>query len=78
MQCSKSCYTLDEGAEKKVTEYLTAVGEAAGEFGNARGVRNIFEKILTEQANRIAVMQAVTKEDLMQITESDVSAALGI
>lgn len=78
MQCSKSCYTLDEKAEAIITEYLTAAGEAAGEFGNARGVRNIFEKILTEQANRIAVMENVTKEDLMLIKGSDVEAALMI
>ncbi len=76
MQCDKSCYTLDESAEAKVNEYFIAVGEAAGEFGNARGVRNTFEKILTEQANRIAAMKEVTKEDLMQITESDVCTAL--
>ena len=78
LQCEKSCYKLDEAAETKINEYFTACSEEAGEFGNARGVRNTFEKILAEQANRIAAMKDVNKEDLMQITESDVSAALGI
>jgi hypothetical protein len=38
-------------------------------------VRNLFEKILVQQANRLATMETVTKEDLMQITAADVKAA---
>jgi SpoVK/Ycf46/Vps4 family AAA+-type ATPase len=76
MNCEKSCYTLDADAERAVFEYLTAAADGAGEFGNARGVRNIFEKILTEQANRIAEMDEVSRNDLMQIKESDVKLAL--
>ena len=41
-------------------------------FGNARGVRNLFEQILTAQCNRLAALETLTKEDLMQITPSDV------
>ena len=41
-------------------------------FGNARGVRNTFEKVLIHQANRLAAMQELTKEDLMQLTEADI------
>ena len=76
LQCKKSCYTLDDDAKTEVTEYFAAVSEEAGEFGNARGVRNTFEKILTEQANRIAGMETVTKEDLMRITLDDVKKAI--
>ncbi len=76
LNCEKSCYILEESALVAVREYFDAVGEAAGEFGNARGVRNTFEKILTEQANRIAAMEDVTREDLMKITDADVHAAL--
>ncbi len=46
-------------------------------FGNARGVRNIFEQILVNQANRLAAMEHVTREDLMSITPADVQAARG-
>lgn len=74
--CDKSFYVLDTDAEEAVREYFAAVSEAAGEFGNARGVRNTFEKILTEQANRIAEMPTVTRSDLMKITKADVEAAL--
>ena len=76
LQCKKSCYTLDDDAKAEVTEYFAAVSEEAGEFGNARGVRNTFEKILTEQANRIAGMETVTREDLMRITAEDVKKAV--
>ena len=60
----------------EITAYFDAVSGEAGEFGNARGVRNTFEKILTEQANRIAGMETVTKEDLMRITAEDVKKAV--
>lgn len=76
LQCEKSCYVLDDAAKAVLTEYFTAVSEAAGEFGNARGVRNTFEKILTTQANRVAALEMVTKDDLMQITEADVRNAV--
>lgn len=76
LQCKKSCYLLDDDAKKAVREYFDAVSTAAGEFGNARGVRNSFEKILTEQANRIAALEAVSREDLMKITVDDVNRAL--
>jgi len=52
------------------------VAENPGDFGNARGVRNVFEKILTEQANRIAAMPEVTRDELMRVTLADVKTAL--
>lgn len=76
LQCKKSCYVLDDDAESAVREYFEAVSTAAGEFGNARGVRNSFERILTEQANRIAALETVSREDLMRITADDVNRAL--
>ncbi len=46
-------------------------------FGNARGVRNVFERILVSQAGRLAGRETVTREDLMCLTEADVLAAWG-
>jgi len=76
LNCKKACYVLDGDAESEVKDYFAAVSEDAGEFGNARGVRNTFEKILTEQANRIAMLDEVSRDDLMKITKEDVVAAL--
>ena len=78
LQCKKSQYTLDDDAEALLTEYFAAVSEAAGEFGNARGVRNTFEKVLTAQANRIAHEKDITRETLMRITKADVAEATGL
>ena len=77
MQCKKGCYTLDEGVENLVRDYIAEENADSDSFGNARGVRNIFEHILVAQNNRLAAMEKVTKEDLMKITEEDVLHARG-
>ena len=75
MQCEKNCYQPDEDAMDAMREYLHMASEAAGEFGNARGVRNVFEKVLSAQANRLASMKEITREELMRITKADVQIA---
>ena len=75
LQLKKGQYTLDGAARNAVRRYIEDSNTSSEAFGNARGVRNIFEKLLTEQANRLASLQNVTREQLMEITEADVSAA---
>ena len=41
-------------------------------FGNGRLVRNIFERIVEKQANRIASITPLTKEILCEITDEDI------
>ena len=74
-QCEKGCYTLAEDAREPVKDALEEASADAVSFGNARGVRNLFEKILTAQANRLAAMETVGREDLMRLTSADVLAA---
>ena len=76
MQCEKNCYTPDEEAVEAIREYLRMASEEAGEFGNARGVRNVFEKVLSAQANRLAEMKEITREELMRIAKEDVQIAV--
>jgi len=76
LQCKKNCYELDENAEAELREYFRMAAKEAGEFGNARGVRNVFEKILTAQANRLAEEKEITRENLMRVTKSDVRMAV--
>ena len=76
-QCKKGCYTLDDDARDDVLARIQAESGDELSFGNARGVRNIFEKVLVAQANRLAAMESVSKEDLMRITAADVAAAGG-
>lgn len=75
MQCEKNCYTPDEEAVEAIREYLRMASEEAGEFGNARGVRNVFEKVLSAQANRLAAAKEITREELMRLTKEDVQTA---
>ena len=53
-------------------EFIEESNDDGITFGNARGVRNIFEQILTEQANRLAALSEFTKDDLMTISVEDV------
>nr|WP_325297893.1 AAA family ATPase [uncultured Dysosmobacter sp.] len=78
MQCKKGCYTLDGQAAEMVRDFIREENTDPVSFGNARGVRNIFEQILVHQANRLAGMERVTREDLMKITPVDVLAARGM
>ena len=41
-------------------------------FGNARGIRNLFEKFVMNQANRLVKIENPTRDDLMIIKEADV------
>ena len=75
LRLKKGQYTLDEGAQVAARAYIEAANTSSISFGNARGVRNIFEKMLVEQANRLSSASDVTKEQLMTITEADVLAA---
>ncbi|WP_295583025.1 AAA family ATPase, partial [uncultured Oscillibacter sp.] len=75
MQCKRGCYTLETEAEEQVRAFLQEENRDGVSFGNARGVRNLFERILVQQANRLARQETVSREDLMAITASDVAAA---
>ena len=78
LQCKKGCYELDDEAREAVRTFISEENTNSISFGNARGVRNIFEKVLVNQANRLAAMENVTREDLMKITKEDVDLARGI
>lgn len=48
-----------------------AVAEKDKNFGNARFVRNLFEKTLERQANRLSKQENLSKEMLTEITGED-------
>lgn len=78
MQCKKGFYQLDGDARQMVREFIQEENADSISFGNARGVRNIFERILVNQANRLAALETVSKDDLMKITPQDIRAARGM
>ena len=64
---------IEESAKKRVSEQLSSMKEEEWEdFGNARGIRNMFEKIVINQANRLVQAGMPDKEQLMTITAQDV------
>ena len=75
LQLKKGQYQLTDEARVAVKDYIVAANTSSIAFGNARGVRNIFERLLVAQANRLAEGGDLTKDDLMTITEADVAAA---
>ena len=78
LQCKKNCYVLASGEgdcdTREALRALLADMSRDDDFGNARGVRNLFEKILIAQANRLAAADTVTRDELMTITAEDVKA----
>ncbi len=72
MQCKSNGYELDDEAEAYSAEFFNALYEGRDEnFGNGRDVRNQFEDMVIRQANRVAAMEAPTKEDLVRFTKAD-------
>jgi len=77
MRCSQNGYTLNEDARDLLRSLLALYSLDIKGFGNARGVRNLFERAVSAQANRLATDPEITKEDLMTLTADDIHAAGG-
>ena len=74
LQCKKYQYKLTEEADKAVREEIIRLEEAKGEnFANAREVRNLFEKIIANQAARVSSLEDVDEETLSTITIDDLT-----
>ena len=77
MRCSQNGYTLAEDARPILRDVIKLESMDIKGFGNARGIRNLFESAVTAQANRLAADADITKEDLMTFTSDDVRALSG-
>ena len=73
-QCEKNGYKLTEEADKAAVEFFTQLFEERNEnFGNGRDVRNCFEDMIVRQSNRVAMMEAPTRDDLMAVLPEDLT-----
>ena len=71
-----SGFILTDEAVDAVKEIISSfTPEYIKSFGNARGIRNMFEKIVVNQANRIIDIELPEKETLMTIEKEDVEYA---
>ena len=73
---NNDCVASD-AAIGKVRDYIVSeVSHKDQNFGNARFIRNLFEKVITQQANRLTLETSITNEMLSRIEEVDVSNAI--
>ena len=72
MYMKKNQYTLSAEAEAYLkTRFDDAVSHKDRNFGNARYVRNVFEKSIQQQAMRLAGQTNLSKEQLTELTIDD-------
>ncbi len=74
--CKDSHFSPTEAASQTLKMLLTELYENRDRtFGNGRLVRNLFEKTIEQQANRLAVINTLTDEILTTILPEDIPAA---
>ena len=79
MYMKKNEYTIAADANELLKERLeTAVENKDRNFGNARYVRNIFEKAIQAQANRLSKSSGLSQRELTEITAEDLDRAFGV
>ena len=73
--CAKNEYRLGDGmAEALEAHFEAQLAGADRKFGNARYARNLFEKLLEHQSNRVAALPDPTETDISTLEKSDLEA----
>ena len=74
MRMEKAGYTMDDEARAALREIIDVERLDVKGFGNARGVRNLFETIIARQADRLGETEGeITREMLMLLNVEDVT-----
>lgn len=72
LMCEDSNLVLDPIADEYIRQYFKRMYETRSKnFANGRAVRNLFEEVLTAQANRLAPQSDITDEELNTLTYED-------
>lgn len=72
--CNDSKYVLTDSAKNEVlTKIRKELSISSSNFGNARYIRNIFEQILQNQADRLSVIRNPNKKQLNTIEMEDIN-----
>jgi len=70
--CAKNDYYLSDGMDDALRQHFTLVLSSADrKFGNARYARNLFEKLLEIQSNRVAAMNNPNSTDISTLEAQD-------
>ena len=72
----KAQYRATEAARLGIDEVMRRLCENRGEhFGNARVVRNLFEQVQQEHANRLSSIAEPARDELFTIEAADIERA---
>ena len=70
--CDDSSLKLDDKADEYIKNYFNEMYESrSSNFANGRAVRNLFEKVITAQADRLVTIEDITDEELNTLTYDD-------
>lgn len=73
MLCQTNDYQFGEAFAQRMTAQLHQIPiETIPNFSNGRYIRNLFEKLVTIQSNRLIQQAMITKEELMTFEEQDI------
>lgn len=71
LSCEKTKFILSAEAEEAALTYFEQ-NQDDPTFGNARGVRNFFDKVVTNQATRILTFQNPSEEEFRTLNKEDI------
>ena len=79
MYMKKNQYTLADDAEAYLKErFDEAVAHKDRNFGNARYARNVFEKSIQQQANRLSSQSNLSTKQLTELTIDDLKGGFSV
>lgn len=77
--CHQSDYRFDDSLQDRILYHIQRMIAGKGrDFANAREIRNYFEKVVTNQANRIVSQQTGNVNELVTIVAQDLEVAENI
>jgi hypothetical protein len=70
---ARAQYMMDAGCQEKLKKLLFKLHSSKGEsFGNGRTVRNLFERCVANQANRVIALTNPSSHELMRLAAEDI------
>lgn len=76
--CAQNDYRLQLHLEEKMLYIIEKmIAKQGKKFANARTIRNFFERVVTNQANRVVTVNPSNVEELLTITEQDLNLGGG-
>ena len=72
-------FDITQAADAAVKNYLSVLADNHdANFGNARDIRNLFERIISNQANRVVRYKNIPSDELQQIVPEDLVGVIPV